>query len=146
MSRFGHIVLISLILGVLSTAAITSKVHATDCVPNWHVVQSKSIFVIDHLVYTPLGSVSLSRDGCGDIQAQVMNAGEPISSASLTITNASNNSTIYFSNSVQRRGIVAKIVSPIFSGYGGVPITVTGSVTDTTGLSASATTAPDAGN
>jgi hypothetical protein len=136
---------------VLSGAGLMSAarpVQAATCTPNWQTVQSQSIFSTAYYVYVSFGSVSLQRDGCGNMRGQLTAIGEgrAATAGSLTITNADTNTIIYTSTNLQGHGLVASITSPTFSGYGGVGITVTGSLTEPGYGTITATTTPDHGS
>jgi hypothetical protein len=87
-----------------------------------------------------VGDVSLSRDGCGDIKASVVAYEGLRSHIGLTITNVTTSTTVYASGVVFQHSLT----SPIFAGYGGVGISVTGTLYDFT-PPLSATTTPDYG-
>src|SRR5262249_17127599 len=130
--------LAAMVVTLLSTTAVTARsVHASTCTPNWHTVQGGPILAPGFVVE---GSVSLSRDGCGDIQASIVSFTGLRSHIGLTITNVTTSTTVYASGVVFQRSLT----SPIFSGYGGVGISVTGTLYDFT-PPLSATTTPDYG-
>jgi hypothetical protein len=147
MKRLVLMLLRVLILGVVTTTAMTSKVFAA-CTPTWKTVQARNIFVIDHDVFVPLGSVSLERDGCGDIQAllRAYDEGITATSGSLTIYYVATNTTVFTSTNLQGHGVVRGITSPVFAGYGGIGIAVTGSLTTPSYGTVSATTPTDNGS
>ncbi|MBA3825605.1 MAG: hypothetical protein H0X24_17125, partial [Ktedonobacterales bacterium] len=134
MKRFSMMVAVALVLSGIALTSHAPPAHAATCTPAWRTVQSKGLSVIDHFVFVGFGSVSLLRDGCGNLQAQVIGVGEgrAATAGSLTITNVATNTVIYTSTNLQSHGLVTGIYSPTFAGYGGVGITVTGSLTEPT--------------
>jgi hypothetical protein len=144
------VIAVSLALVLSGATLMTSAlpVRAAACTPNWQTVQSQSIFSTAYYVYVYFGSVSLQRDGCGDIRGQLtaIGDGRAATAGSLTITNVDTNTIIFTSTNLQGHGLVGGITSPIFSGYGGVGITVSGSLTEPSYGTITATTTPDHGS
>ena len=145
MKRFSVVLITALSLAVLSFAVTPHSAAYASCTPNWHVAQSATINRLPPVLgNNTIGSISLLRDGCGDIQAS-LTITQTFFQGKYSLTDANTNTVIWSGTVPYPSSVPFTQTSPIFAGYGGIGVFASGTIFRV-GVGGSASTATDYGN